>query len=119
MTIFKDEFANPNDPEFQKERLENAELELKMSNPNVVKQMWHDYEYKKNQAIKYFRLYEAFKISNSEDLKGSETLLKKAEKWLSKAQAVQDKFKKRNDNRNNLSSGNTPNNLTSELRNSM
>lgn len=111
MTVFQDEFINPNDPGYQAETKMLAELTEKMKDPRVVKQMWHDYEYKKGQAFKYFRMYENFKIKNNDDLKGSETLLKKAEKWASKAQAVLDKFAKRNEHSNNGIS----NNLSSEL----
>ncbi len=82
MTEIIDQFANPNDPNFKPEEKEKPIIKIDLN------AMWNDYQYKKNQALKFMRLYEA-----NNNPEGSSTLLKKAEKWQSKAQLVLDKYK--------------------------
>lgn len=96
MTETIDQFANPNDPNYVP-----PETETKQPIKVNLNAMWHDYQYKKNQALKYMRLYEA-----NNNPEGSSTLLKKAEKWQSKAQLVLDKYKLYQDAiiRNNIGS---------------
>lgn len=52
-----------------------------------IKVFTNDYNYKKNQALKFYRLSEC-----ATDLDAKNTLQDKAEKWINKAEAVLQKI---------------------------